>query len=306
MTLRDLLNILQRRRSIVLSTVISLVSLAAVYCVVCTRRYEAIGVVQMQKESADAMGLESLMSSEAGGGGDALNANIDLQTQANILQSDTLALRTIKILNLEGTRDFQKRWTPLRVVTSLFSPRGVEDVAGATIEDSPMRRQNALKVFGDNLNVKPVSGTRLIQISYTNPDPKLAAAVVNTLTRELSEYSFQTRFDATREASKWLGDQMGDLRKNSEELQAKVVNLQRQSGVYSLGASDPQGHEQAYSGVLDRLQQATSALTTAKQNQILKGAIARAAEVGDADMISGLAGNSNAQAGSNSLSLLQN
>lgn len=292
-----------------LSTVISLVSLTAVYCAVCTRRYEAIGVVQMQKESADAMGLDSLMSSAAGGAGDALNANIDLQTQANILQSDTLALRTIKILNLEGSRDFQKHLSAVDVVAGLFSPRRAENEAGTAIEDSPMRRQEALKVFGNNLKVKPVSGTRLIQISYTNPDPKLAAAVVNTLTRELSEYSFQTRFDATREASKWLGDQMGDLRKNSEELQAKVINLQRQSGVYSFGTSDAQGREQAYSGVLDRLQQATTALTAAKQNQILKGAIARAAESGDADMISGLAGNSigaNAQAGSNSLSLLQN
>ena len=110
-----------------LSTVISLVSLTAVYCAVCTRRYEAIGVVQMQKESADAMGLDSLMSSAAGGAGDALNANIDLQTQANILQSDTLALRTIKILNLEGSRDFQKHLSAVDVVAGLFSPRRAEN-----------------------------------------------------------------------------------------------------------------------------------------------------------------------------------
>jgi capsular exopolysaccharide synthesis family protein len=308
LTLRDLLNILQRRRVILLGAVIASVTLSALYCVVCTRRYESTGTVQMQKESADAMGLDSLMSSAAGGAGDALNANIDLQTQANILQSDTLALRTIKKLNMEQTREFQKHWSPIGAVIGLFSPRGVEDAEGAALEDSPVRRQNALKVFGKNLKVKPVSGTRLIQISYMNPDPQLAAAVVNTLTKELTDYSFQTRFDATREASKWLGDQMGDLRKNSEELQARVVNLERQSGVYSLGGSDAQGRETAYSGVLDRLQQTTGALTAAEQNQILKGAIARAAESGDADMLSGLAGNSvggNAQAGNNSLSLLQ-
>ena len=308
LTLRDLLNVLQRRRIIVVSTVISLFSFCAIYCAVCTRQYEATGTVQMQKESADAMGLDSLMSSAAGGAGDALNANIDLQTQANILQSDTLALRTIKKLNMEQTREFQKHWSPIGTVIGLFSARGVEDAAGAALEDSPVRRQNALKVFEKNLKVKPVSGTRLIQISYMNPDPQLAAAVVNTLTKELTDYSFQTRFDATREASKWLGDQMGDLRKNSEELQARVVNLERQSGVYSLGGSDAQGRQTAYSGVLDRLQQTTGALTAAEQNQILKGAIARAAESGDADMLSGLAGNSvgaNAQVGTNSLSLLQ-
>ena len=95
----------------------------------------------------------------------------------------------------------------------------------------------------------------------------------------------------------------------SEALQTKVVDLQRQSGVYSLGTADAQGREQAYSGVLDRLQQTTLALTQAEQNRILKGAIAHAAETGDAEMLSGLAGNSvgvNSQAMNNSLAAIQN
>lgn len=307
LTLRDLLRIYQRRRKIVLATVVSLFVLAVIYCAVCTRRYEATGIVQMQKESADAMGLDSLMSSAAGGASDALDANIDLQTQANILQSDTLAIRTIEALHMEDTYDFRPHFSFLAPVLRLLTSPRDADPPGATLENSPVRRQRALKIFAKNLEVKPVSGTRLIEIHYTDPDPKLAAVVVNTLTKGLSEYSFQTRFDATNSASKWLGDQMGDLRKTSEELQAKVVNLQRQSGVYSLGTTDAQGREQAYSGVLDRLQQSTLALTAAEQNRILKGAIAHAAETGDAEMLSGLAGNGagGAQAANSSLSLLQ-
>ena len=87
----------------------------------------------------------------------------------------------------------------------------------------------------------------------------------------------------------WTVDQ---LRQQSEDLQAKVVNLERQSGVYSLGTVDAQGREQQYSGVLDQLQQSTIALTQARQNRILKGAIKQAADTGDAEMLSGLAGNS--------------
>ena len=309
LTLRDLLNIYQRRRKIVITVVLSLFAIAATYCMLCTRRYEATGVVQLQKDNSDAMGLGSLMSSAAGGASDALDANIDLQTQANILQSDTLAIRTIDSLRMEDTYDFKPHFSSLGWLLGLFSAGGkAVDIPGAPLENSPVRRHRALKVFSKNLTVKPVSGTRLIDITYNNPDPKLAAAVVNTLTKELSDYTFQTRFDATNATSKWLSDQMGDLRKSSEELQAKVVNLQRESGVYSLGATDPQGREQAYSGVLDRLQQSTVALTAAEQNRILKGAIARAAENGDAEMLSGLAGNSMAsssQAANSSLSLLQ-
>ena len=133
--------------------------------------------------------------------------------------------------------------------------------------------------------------------------------MVNTLTQALSDYTFQTRYDATNQASKWLSDQLGDLRKDSEDLQAKVVNLQRQAGVYSIGTVDAQGREQAYSGVLDQLQQATSARNAAEQNRILKGAIAEAAATGNAEMLSGLAGNTmggGSQMMSNSLGLIQN
>lgn len=308
LTLRDLLTIYQRRRKIVISVVISMFALAATYCTVCTRRYQATGIVQLQKDSSDAMGLDSIMSSAAGGASDALDANIDLQTQANILQSDTLAIRTINSLGMESTYDFKPHFSPIGWITGLFATNKPGEIPGTSLENSPERRQRALKIFSANLKVKPVSGTRLIEIDYTNPDPRLAAAVVNTLTRELSDYTFQTRFDATKAASKWLGDQMGDLRKSSEDLQAKVVNLQRESGVYSLGTSDAQGKEQAYSGVLDRLQQTTVALTAAEQNRILKGAIAHAAETGNAEMLSGLAGNgvgASPQGANSSLSLLQ-
>lgn len=307
LTLRDLAVIYRRRRKIIYSTVVTLCVLAAIYCIVCTRRYEAIGTIQIQKESSDGMGLESMMSGAADSASDALDANINIATQASILQSDTLALRTIEDLNLENTKDFQKRWNPIGWVLGLLSPGGAPDPPNAGLENSPDRRRHALKVFSKNLTVKPVSGTRLIEIDYLNPDPKLAAAVVNKLTQGLVDYTFQTRFTATNQASDWLRSQLGDLRKESEDLQKQVVALQSQSGVYALGNVDASGKELAYSGVLDQLQQETAAVNQAQQNRILRGAIARAAENGDAEMLSGLAGNS--MAGSptnNSLLLLQN
>ena len=308
LTLRDLLVIYRRRRRIVYATLLSFVLLGGLYCTFCTRRYEATGTIQIQKESADAMDLSDLMGG-AEGASDALSANIDLQTQANILQSDTLALRTIENLHMEGTRDFQNHWSPVGWLLTVFSPASLADPPGTTLENAPERRRKALQIFAKNLTVKPVSGTRLIEIDYLNPDPKLASAVVNSLMEGLADYSFQTRYNATNQASVWLSGQLGELRQESENLQAKVVELEKESGVYSLGVTDTQGRELAYSGVLDQLQQATQAMNMAEQEVILKGAIAHAAEAGDAEMLSGLAGNSiSGQSSSmnNSLLLIQN
>jgi polysaccharide biosynthesis transport protein len=311
LTLKDLWMLLQQRRSIVVWTTLVIVALAGTFCLLCTRRYEVHGQIQIQKESMDGLGLESMMGA-ADGASDALDANITIQTQANILQSDTLAIKVISDLNLESNEDFRPSFNPIGWVVSKMSPNGPEDPQHATLENSPKRRMHALKVFNQYLKVKPVSGTRLIEITYDNPDRKVAADVINHLTQGLFDYTFQTRYTATSQASEWLGGQLSDLRKQSEELQAKVVQLQRDSGVFTLGeTTGPNGTQsQIYSTVLDKLQQSTAAVTQAQANSVLKGALYQSVKNGDAELISGLSGSpmlSGASSGvSNSLALIQN
>jgi capsular exopolysaccharide synthesis family protein len=92
------------------------------------------------------------------------------------------------------------------------------------------------------------------------------------------------------------------------------VNLQRDSGIYSLGGDSlsegsTTGISDNYSSALDGLKQATTTLNQAQSNRILKGAVYEAVMSGDAELISGLAGNSNLTGSSsgivNSLSLIQ-
>ena len=130
--------------------------------------------------------------------------------------------------------------------------------------------------------------------------------MVNALAQSLIAFSFNSRHDATASASSWLSGQLATLRQQSQTLQSKVSQLQQQSGVYGISASDASGHEQSYSSLIDQLQQATQTLNQAEQNRILKGAIARVAETGDADALSGLGGNAaNGSGFSGSLSLIQ-
>ena len=289
-TLADLRHIFRRRRNVVACSVALCVSLAVLFCIFSTRRYQASGEIQVQKDSTDALGLESMMGS-AVGDSDALDANITLQTQADLLQSDTLALRVIEGLDLEKADDFKPRFNPAGWLLSLAIPAGPADPLHASLEQSPKRRTRALKVFSSHLTVNVVSGTRLIEVHFLSSDPKLAAAVVNDLMRGLVEYTFQTRFTATNQASIWLGGQLADLKKQAEDLQAKVIALQRQSGVVSLGVQDAQGRDQAYSVVVDQLQQATATLSQATSNRILKGAVYKIVQSGDAELISGLSAN---------------
>src|ERR1700727_3051564 len=93
LTLLDLARIYHRRHKIIHSATLAVFLLAALYCLVCTRRFEATATVQIQKEDADVMGLEEMMSGEAENASDALEENILQETQADILKSDSLALK---------------------------------------------------------------------------------------------------------------------------------------------------------------------------------------------------------------------
>jgi succinoglycan biosynthesis transport protein ExoP len=292
LTLLDLWRIVRRRRLVILGIMALLIGAAITLSILSTRRYQATGQIQVQKDSSDALGLDSLMGGEGAGATDALDANITLQTQAKILESQTLGLQVINQLHMVGAADFQTHFSVVGWMFGLLSPKGIPDGRSATLEGSPKKRDHMFGVFKANTKIAPVAGTRLIDVSYTSSDPKLAAAAVNSLIEGLVDYNFQTRYAATSQASDWLGKQLSDLRVNSEQLQAKVAGLQRDSGVFTFGGEDIQGKGIAYSAVLDQLQQATANLTQAQSNRVLRGALYQAAKAGDPEMIANLSSSS--------------
>jgi len=309
-TIRGVLTVLNRRRSLIYIGIAACFLIGVTVCFFLTPRYKSIGEIEVQKSATDGLGLQNLTNPIQDDRPDALDASITQQTQATILQSRSLALKVIEDLNLENTADFKPAFSPVGWTLALLNSGGAPtDPQGAKLEDSPHRRDHVLKIFQKRLKITPQSGTRLIDIQYTSSDPKIAAAVVNDVAKSLVDYTLNSRFAATSQVSGWLSGQLGDIKKDAEEEQGKVEQLQRESGVYSLGISDSQGKEIAYSATLDRLQQATQALSAATSNRILKGALYKTIENGDPELLSGLAGSSlagSSPAVSNSFLLIQN
>ncbi len=199
LTLRDLLQMFRRRRGIMFVATAVIFALGILLCVFSTRRYQAVGTIQVQKESSDGLDLDTLMGA-AGDTSDALNADINIQTQASILQSNELALRVIHKLGLEDTPEFRPKSGALGGLLRTLFPDESSNPSNAAVMNA-RRQAGALSVFHKRLTVKPQGGTRLIEIDYLNPDPKLAAAVVNELVQELSDYTFESRYKATEAAS---------------------------------------------------------------------------------------------------------
>ena len=308
-TLQDLLRVFRRRQNVFYAIVAACFFIASFLALMTTRRYEASGTIEIQKSSNDSLGLDSIMEGMSGGGSDSMGVNMDIQTQSSILQSRQIALNVINDLHLDRDPDFQPKFSLLGSVLSLISPSGSPDPQNAPLDESPKKRERLLAVFKKNLKVKVVAGTRLMEVDYSNPDPKVSKAVVDDLSKQLIDFSFQVRFRATTDASRWLEIQLGDLRSQTTDLQSRLVAVQKDTGLFGMGGTDMQGKPTIYSPALDRLQQATSMLTQAQSNRILKGAIYEAVRSGDAELVSQLGGTAigagTAPGIVNSLSLIQ-
>jgi len=290
LTLSDLFKSIKRRRKLVLIVTGASLALGVAACLLKTPRYEASAAVQVQKDNPGPLGLNSAIN-EGPMPSDAIDYNITLQTDAQILRSEPLAVKTIEDLHLEQTHDYRPRFSPVGYALSLIGPKVKSESAALPLDQSPVRRAKVLRIFGDHLKVKVQDGTRLISVSYSDPDPRLASAVVNHLVEGLKSYDSHARSDSTQEATGWLGKEMAELRKNAEDANARVADIQKSTGVFTTGDTDANGRVIAVSVVLARLQDLNNSLTAAQTNSILKEAVYRAVQSDGAESISGLSGN---------------
>ena len=199
---------------------------------------------------------------------------VTLATQASVLESDTLTLQVIQQLNLEEREKARVR----------FSFFGFSDEDQLPLEQSPARRTRLLKRFHKNLSVRVLGGTRILQVSYLDRDPVLAAAVVNTLVNDYLEQYFQTRYTATRQASDWLSKQLADLKNDVESSQQRLVDYQKQTGIL--------GESETNNVVMAKLEELNKQLSAAEANRIVKQAVWQLAKTGDPELISSIAGSS--------------
>jgi capsular exopolysaccharide synthesis family protein len=309
LTLRQIWAVAYRRRKILFRASVASLLLVLGVALFSTRRYESKGEIQIQKDASDALRLDSMMSGNAATESDALDATVTLQTEAKIMESQTLALKVISEMHLEREPDFLPKFSAVGWLMGFITPKGPSDPKGKPLGDSPKKRDQLLSVFKKGTKVAPVSGTRLIDISYSSTDPHLAAAIVNQMIEALVDYNFQTRYQATSQTSEWLSKQLSELRSTSDDLQKQVADLQRSSGVLSFGDQDLAGKGTVYSTALDQLKQATVNLTQAESNRILRGAVYEAAKSGNPEAVatlvsSGMAGGASSPVGQ-SLVLLE-
>ncbi len=88
--------------------------------------------------------------------------------------------------------------------------------------------------FLDNLSVQALRNTHLVEVSFTNRDPQLAARVVDTLVEEFIEQTLESRFEATAKVTEFLSGQLTDFKSSVEGSEGDLIAYARANDIVSL------------------------------------------------------------------------
>lgn len=238
--LRRNFEIPKRRRWTIFTTALIAVTLATVYAYKTKPVYQATGRIELDNETPE---IQSLQDTYRG-----LPNSDDtfLKTQVRVLESDSLALETIAQLNLGDQAEF------------LPQPQRYQ----ASEPELRLQRGKLLDGFRNRLGITLVPESRIIETSFESTDPNLAAQVVNALVSNYVEYNFHEKYDATRQASGWMEQQLGELKAKVEKSQKALVDYERQNAIVNI--NDKQNVAEEKLSDLDR------DLTVAESNRAQK------------------------------------
>lgn len=261
--------VLRKHRWLIIAITTIVLCMATIWCLKTTRIYRANAHIVINRENTEALGFKDLNT--ASSDEDTWDYKVAIETDVRILESDMLALQVIHQLQLDRNTTFNKKAKP---VTS----------AVATVPaDDPKLDAELLKTFHDNLSVSVVPRTRMLEIEYLSPDPKLAAQILNALVNAFVEQNFKAKYEATMQTSEWLQTQLADLQRKVETSQQKLVDYQRANNI--LGLDDKQNI------TTSKLDQLNRDLTTAQTDRIQKQANYELTKSGSLELIPGLADN---------------
>ena len=275
-SLHDLLAVMRRFRWMIAATTASLVLLTLLACLLLTPKYSSTATLEIIPDDAS-------MGGAAGSGGSSSGSTDDVKTEVttdqSILENKTLALETIQKLNLLSRLPYSKAVN--------------QKEAGRPLEDAPRTRQTLLRIFGSALKVEPVPDTRLIEVTFRDRDPNVAANVANTLSETFIGDYVQRRVDASSQFSFWLSKQLESSRQRMQNSEQALADFEQRTGLTGIDlGSTGQGGEgatlESHNATVDRLNALNQELNTAEANRISSEGVYRLVKDQSPEVVLGL------------------
>jgi polysaccharide biosynthesis transport protein len=211
--LRVYWDVVYKHRWQIVAITVAAITVMAIYSFKASPIYRATAHVEIEAESPLTMSVtdpfRAMPADEA-----------FLKTQALVVGSDHLAWQTIQQLELAEN--------------AAFIRPTAKDPFGQRTEEPRMLRGRLVRAFQHSTIVQLTPNSHMMEVSFESTNPDLGAKVVNTLLANYIEYNFRKRYDATRQASGFMEQQLEELRAKVEKSQQALVSYERQNSIVNV------------------------------------------------------------------------
>jgi polysaccharide biosynthesis transport protein len=255
--LLDYLIILKKHQWLILSFLLTVVTVVTIVTFKTKPVYVAAARVEVDREAQTMQPFPDSSSYD-----EYVDTDSYIETQTKILESETLALSTIKSLDLARYPEYGGN------LNATIIPR-----IGQTGQRPPI-----LGSFLGSLGVKRVPNSRLIEVQFEAEDPQLAALVVNGHVHNFIEENFRSRYDATTQASNWLSAELEELRIKVQKSEDARIAYERENQIWTI--------DEKSNITTQKLADLNKSLTDAQTDLLQKQALFEIVKSGDVDQLS--------------------
>src|SRR5262249_40991776 len=164
-------------------------------------------------------------------------------TQYRILKGRDLTRRVIKTLDLAQVPEFNGTATPPSTPVTMM--RDVRDRVTAFLgqtkpeEEAPKGDESAdesglVSAFIARVDVAPIRGSRLVNVTFTAMNPKFAAQAVNTLVDAYVDQNLQVRVQSSQNMLDWLAGEIQKQQKKVAESEQALSDYRDRQNALSL------------------------------------------------------------------------
>ncbi|MBX5183872.1 chain-length determining protein [Rhizobium sp. NZLR5] len=150
---------------------------------------------------------------------------LNIASQVQLLQSADLLKKVINDLKLYNLPEFDDAANGSAMSSILVKLHLKKN----PLENPPEER--VIDAFVERLQVYQVPGSRVIGISFTSKDPKLAAAIPNAMANVYLSTQSGAKLDSNSEATRWLEPEIEGLRGKVSEAEKKVAEYRTSHGL---------------------------------------------------------------------------
>ena len=208
--LLDYLNVIRKRRWVVLSCLLMIFSTVAIGTLKQKPAFEGRVLIEINPEQPNVLNFKEILQVSS--------ADVDSyrETQYRVLQSRTLSEHVVNDLRLYLNPEFYRSRRLFGLIVS--DPKEVPSASDPGLPNpSADYYRNSVTRLLESLSISPVRRSNLVEISVYSEDAGLASRIANQLASDYIKQNLQVKWDETVEASEWLSGQLVGLKAKLEE-----------------------------------------------------------------------------------------